>query len=110
MSAHFERYCVFYGEEHGARLFRKVAPWYAKRFGPSKPFKQTIVSIKSRADYQAVLDTYLPWRSQFCDEAGELLDRFKLSPMTASFMQDYDEPAGLNRSAIPVPKGPVDVW
>src|SRR6185503_16557354 len=33
---HFERYCEFYGEEHGARLFRKVAPWYAKRFGPAK--------------------------------------------------------------------------
>jgi tRNA-dihydrouridine synthase B len=35
---HFERYCEFYGEEHGARLFRRVAPWYARRFGPSKPF------------------------------------------------------------------------
>src|SRR2546421_393477 len=23
---HFERYCEFYGEAHGARLFRKVAP------------------------------------------------------------------------------------
>jgi len=40
---HFERYVEFYGEEHGARLFRKVAPWYAKRFGPSKPFKQRII-------------------------------------------------------------------
>src|SRR6476660_9108195 len=39
---HFERYCEFYGEEHGAKLFRKVAPWYARRFGPAKPFKQRI--------------------------------------------------------------------
>lgn len=110
MSQHFERYCVFYGEERGARLFRKVAPWYAKRFGPSKPFKQSIITIKSRADFQAALDTYLQWRAQFCDDEGELLERFKLAPMTASFMQDDDEPAGLNRNAIPVPKGPVDVW
>jgi len=111
MSAHFERYCVFYGEDHGARLFRKVAPWYAKRFGPSKPFKQSIVSIKSRADFQAVIETYLEWRPQFCDEAGELLPRFKLEPMTASFMSDEtDKQAGLNRTAIPVPKGPVEVW
>gem|GEM_PF-12164 len=33
MRLHFDRYCAFYGEVHGARLFRKVAPWYAKRFG-----------------------------------------------------------------------------
>ncbi|MBE34973.1 MAG: tRNA dihydrouridine synthase DusB [Opitutaceae bacterium] len=111
MSAHFERYCVFYGEEHGARLFRKVAPWYAKRFGPSKPFKQTITAIKSRADFQTALDTYLQWRKQFCDEDGELLPRFQLEPMSASFMsEETDKQAGLNRTAIPVPKGPVDVW
>jgi len=111
MSAHFERYCVFYGEDHGARLFRKVAPWYAKRFGPSKPFKQQIVSIKSRADFQAVLDTYLKWRPQYCDEDGQLLPRFQLEPMSASFMnEEPDKQAGLNRNAIPVPKGPVEVW
>ena len=29
LGKHFERYCTFYGEEYGSRLFRKVAPWYA---------------------------------------------------------------------------------
>src|SRR5882724_1429641 len=53
MRRHFERYVEFYGEPHGARLFRKVAPWYAKRFGPAKPFKQRIISITSRADFEA---------------------------------------------------------
>jgi nifR3 family TIM-barrel protein len=52
---HFDRYVEFYGEAHGARLFRKVAPWYAKRFGPSKPFKQRIITIKSRADFEAAI-------------------------------------------------------
>lgn len=111
MSAHFERYCVFYSEEHGARLFRKVAPWYAKRFGPSKRFKQKITAIKSRADFQAALDNFLSWRKQYCDDNGELLPRFQLEPMSASFMSDEtDEAPALNRTAIPVPKGPVDVW
>lgn len=109
MRRHFERYCEFYGEDHGARLFRKVAPWYAKRFGPAKPFKQAVITIKSRADFNKVLADYIAWRAQYCDEQGELLPRFALGPMTASFMQE-DEPAGLNRAAIPVPKGPVDVW
>ncbi len=109
MRRHFERYCDFYGEAHGARLFRKVAPWYAKRFGPAKPFKQRIITITSRADFEAAIEEYIAWRTPFCDEHGELLPRFALSPMTASFMRD-DEPAALSRSAIPVPKGPVDVW
>ena len=104
---HFERYCEFYGEEHGARLFRKVAPWYAKRFGPSKLFKQRIITIASRADFEAALADYLAWRQEFCDERGELLPKFEPAPMVASFMQ----PAGaLERTAIPVPKGPVEVW
>lgn len=108
MQRHFDRYLEFYGEEHGARLFRKVAPWYAKRFGPAKPFKQDVITIKSRADFAAVLERYTAWRAQFCDENGELLPRFALSPMTASFMRDEDSPH--ERNAIPVPKGPVEVW
>lgn len=110
MRRHFERYCEFYGEDHGARLFRKVAPWYAKRFGPSKPFKQRIITITSRADFDAALAEYLAWRTQFCDEHGELLPRFALEPMVASFMRPEDERNALDRSAIPVPKGPVDTW
>ncbi|MBX3750781.1 MAG: tRNA dihydrouridine synthase DusB [Opitutaceae bacterium] len=105
---HFERYVQFYGEAHGARLFRRVAPWYAKRFGPSKPFKQRITKINSAADFDAAIAEYVAWRAQFCDERGELLPRFAPAPMVASFMRDDADPT--ERTAIPVPKGPVDVW
>jgi tRNA-dihydrouridine synthase B len=107
---HFERYCEFYGEEHGARLFRKVAPWYAKRFGPAKPFKQRIITIRSRADFDAAVAEFLQWRAQFCDDRGDLLPKFAPAPMVASFMRDPAEPAGISRETIPVPKGPVEVW
>jgi nifR3 family TIM-barrel protein len=107
---HFDRYCEFYGEEHGARLFRKVAPWYAKRFGPAKPFKRRIITIKSRGDFEAAIAEFLEWRKQFCDERGELLPSYAPAPMVASFMRDVDDPASLSREAIPVPKGPVEVW
>ena len=107
---HFERYCEFYGETHGAKLFRKVAPWYAKRFGPAKPFKQSILTISSRADFDAAVAGYLAWRAQFCDEKGELLPKFQPSPMVATFMRPAGEDAGEERNAIPVPKGPVEVW
>lgn len=105
---HFERYLEFYGEEHGARLFRRVAPWYAKRFGPSKPFKQRIITIKSRADFDAAVNEYVAWRAQFCDADGNLLERYLPARMVASFMRDPNDPA--ERDAIPVPKGPVDTW
>jgi nifR3 family TIM-barrel protein len=107
---HFERYVEFYGEDHGARLFRKVAPWYAKRFGPSKPFKQRIISIKSRADFEAAIAEYVAWRAQFCDADGTLKEKFAPTPMVASFMREPGDAAVFARDSIPVPKGPVDVW
>jgi nifR3 family TIM-barrel protein len=108
---HFERYCEFYGEAHGARLFRKVAPWYAKRFGPAKPFKRRIITLTSRADFDAAMAEYLAWRAPFCDARGELLPKYRPGPMVASFMRDAEDAAGaLTRTAIPVPKGPVEVW
>ena len=107
---HFERYCEFYGEAHGARLFRKVAPWYAKRFGPATPFKRRISTIASRADFEAAIAEFLRWRAQFCNERGELLEKYAPAPMVASFMRDPDDPASVARDSIPVPRGPVEVW
>jgi nifR3 family TIM-barrel protein len=109
MRIHFERYCDFYGEERGARLFRKVAPWYAKRFGPAKPFKQRILTILSRADFEAVLAEYYAWRAPFCDPSGELIEKYRPAPMSPSFIGG-DEAGVFSREEIPVPRGPVETW
>lgn len=106
---HFERYVEFYGEERGAKFFRKVAPWYAKRFGPSKPFKRDIIKINSRADFEQALTDYIDWRKKFCDDDGVLLSKYAPEPLVASFLRDEDDPV-FQREAIPVPKGPVDNW
>ncbi|MEO7599402.1 MAG: tRNA dihydrouridine synthase DusB [Opitutus sp.] len=110
MRRHFERYCGFYGEANGARLFRKVAPWYAKRFGPAKPFKLRIITITSRTDFEAALTEFIAWRATFCDDRGELLPKYAPAPMISSFMRSPEEMAAIDRTSIPVPKGPVDVW
>jgi tRNA-dihydrouridine synthase B len=110
MRRHFDRYCEFYGEDHGPRYFRKVAPWYTKRFGPAKALKQRILSIASRADFERVLAEYLEWRSQFCDDQGELLPSYRPAQMQPSFMRDEEESAVTTRSSIPVPKGPIETW
>ncbi len=105
---HMDLMIEVFGEEHGCRMFRKVAPWYSKRFGPCHEFNKHVVKIGSRAEFQEVLDKYIRWRGQFLDDRGELLPRFQPPPMVASFMRD--EPAVAKREHIPVPQGPVEVW
>jgi nifR3 family TIM-barrel protein len=105
---HFERYCSFYGEGRGARLFRKVAPWYARRFGPARPFKQRILSITSRAEFEAAVDEYVAWRAGFCDASGELLPKYRPAPLSPSFLAP--EAGVYARETIPVPRGPVETW
>ncbi len=106
---HYDLMVEVFGEDRGSIMFRKVAPWYAKRFGPAKPFNKAVVQIKSREDFEEVLAQYLEWREKFTDEGGDLLPQYQLPPMVASFMQE-PETAVEKRNAIPVPKGPVEVW
>jgi tRNA-dihydrouridine synthase B len=107
MCRHFDLMVEVFGEEHGCRMFRKVAPWYAKRFGPANEFNKQVVRIASRTEFLQLLEHYRRWREQFLDDAGELKPRFAPPPLVASFMQD---PAVAGREHIPVPKGPVEVW
>lgn len=104
---HLDLMVEIFGEELGCRMFRKIAPWYAKRFGPANEFNKKVVRMATRAEFHEILENYVRWRRQFLDERGELLPRFQLAPMVASFMR---EPDSATRSQIPVPKGPVEVW
>ena len=107
MVRHLDRMLEVFGEQHGCRMFRKVAPWYAKRFGPANEFNKRVVLVSTRAEFQGVLDDYLRWRQQFLDESGQLKPNYRPPPLVASFMQ---APAVAQREGLPVPKGPVEVW
>lgn len=107
MCRHLDLMVEVFGEELGCRMFRKVAPWYSKRFGPANEFNKKVVRVATRAEFHEILENYIRWRQQFLDERGELLPRFQQAPMVASFMR---EPDSTTRSQIPVPKGPVEVW
>jgi nifR3 family TIM-barrel protein len=109
MCRHLDLMIEVFGEELGCRMFRKVAPWFAKRFGPCHEFNKRVVRISTRAEFHDVLENYIRWRQQFLDKNGELLPRFQQPPMVASFMREF-EPASTQRKHIPVPKGPVEVW
>jgi nifR3 family TIM-barrel protein len=108
VTRHLERNIEFFGEERGCVLFRKVIPWYARRFGPASEFKKQVVQIRSRADYDKALTEYRQWRKQFLDEAGGLKVTFQPAKLSAVFAGDL--PPAVERSAIPVPKGPVETW
>jgi len=110
MSRHLDLMIEVFGEKLGCVMFRKVGPWYARRFGPVSEFNKPVVQLSSKLQFQEILEKYLRWRAQFCDDAGELLPRYRLGPMRASFMEPDDAPASTRREAIPVPKGPVEVW
>jgi nifR3 family TIM-barrel protein len=106
MRRHLELMIEVFGETHGCRIFRKIAPWYTKRFGPVNEFNKRVVLLSSQAEFDALLDHYREWRKQFLDESGELKPRFRPPPMVASFMQE----PGAAGNQIHVPRGPVENW
>jgi nifR3 family TIM-barrel protein len=107
MRRHLDLMVEVFGEEHGCRMFRKIGPWHSKRFGPANEFNKRIVKLSSVAEFQLILEDYRRWRGQFLDDDGQLKPHFRPTPMVASFMR---EPAVVERTEIPVPKGPVEVW
>jgi nifR3 family TIM-barrel protein len=107
MCRHLDLMVEVFGESLGCRMFRKVAPWYAHRFGPANEFKKRVVLHSSRAEFHEILAWYQTWRRQFMGEDGDLLPRFRPAPLEASFMRETD---GEAHPKISVPKGPVEVW
>lgn len=108
---HLDLMIEFFGERMGCVQFRKVAPWYAKRFGPSSQFNKRIVRLETRPEFEEILAEYRAWRAAFCSEDGELLPRYRQGPQRMNFDEGLPEaPASTLRTAIPVPKGPVELW
>lgn len=112
MKGHLKRMIEIFGEHLGCRMFRKIAPWYSKRFGPAKMFNKKAVLISSEQEFLELISDYSQWRNQFLDDAGELLPKYQPDPMNPTFMDQDDEdlPSVAKRTSIPVPKGPVEVW
>ncbi|MBN2505089.1 MAG: tRNA dihydrouridine synthase DusB [Verrucomicrobia bacterium] len=107
MTRHLDLMIEVFGEPHGCRMFRKVAPWYARRFGPAAEFKRRIVRLSSRDEFHAILADYRRWREPFLDARGELKPRYQPPPLIASFLRPTGSESPL---ALPLPKGPVDRW
>jgi hypothetical protein len=64
------------------------------------------VRISTKADYDKAVMEYREWRKQFLDEKGNLQGKFAPSKLEAVFAGD----GSVERSELPVPKGPVENW
>lgn len=87
MERHLDRMIEVFGEAAGCRQFRKIAPWYARRFGPAIEFKRRVATLASRTEFQEILAHYREWRRPFLDDQGELKPNYQPAAMVASFMQ-----------------------
>ena len=111
MNRHLDLMIEVFGEQLGCVMFRKVGPWYARRFGPASFFNKGIVRIATRGDYEALVENYLRWRAQFVNAEGALLPRYAPGEMALNFRQEEEEaPAATRRESIPVPAGPNELW
>jgi len=108
MCRHLDLMVGVFGEEHGCRMFRKIGPWYARRFGPANEFNKRIVTLSNKSQFQEILAGYVRWRRQFLDGQGRLKPNYRPPPLVASFMRE--EGAAAPGGQIPVPKGPVEIW
>jgi len=106
MRRHLDLMVEVFGEEHGCRQFRKVAPWYARRLGPAAEFKRRVTLLSRRAEFEEILAEYRRWRAQFLDERGELLPRYQPPPLATGL---GGGPAAEPRE-LAVPRGPVELW
>src|SRR5687768_4760774 len=77
MRRHLDLMIQVFGEELGCRMFRKVAPWYSKRFGPANLFNKRVVTISTHAEFNRIVQDYVEWREQFLDENGELKPNYR---------------------------------
>lgn len=108
MRRHLDLMVEVFGEETGCKMFRKVAPWYARRFGPNHEFNRRIVHLTRREEFEEILAEYCRWRRQFLDDEGNLLPRYQPAPLPMNFQESLGP--GEELSAVPVPAGPVEYW
>src|SRR5438034_3760891 len=85
MCRHLDLMVEVFGEEHGCRMFRKVGPWYAKRFGPASEFNRQIVQLSQRAEYDRILEGYFEWRKPVLDGDGKLRAKYEYGRMDPEY-------------------------
>lgn len=107
MRRHLNLMVEIFGEGVGCRMFRKVATWYSKRFGPAAEFNRRVVTLRTQIEFEEILKAYRLWRAPFLDAKGDLKKPYR---MKLEKVDPIGEPAITYRQEIPVPRGPQELW
>ena len=109
-AGHLDSMIEVFGEEPGCRMFRKVAPWYAKRFGPCRRIRQTRRAGFHPGRFHEVLENYTRWRAPAASRQQRriALASFRPPPLRSrrSCARNRRQP---NAKQIPVHRRPVQV-
>ena len=60
MCRHLDLMVEVFGEDLGCRMFRKVAPWHARRFGPANEFNKRVVPTSTKSGFHETLESLPP--------------------------------------------------
>ena len=84
MTEHLRRMIEAFDEFSACTQFRKIAPFYTKRMGPSKELNRNLCQCETFQQYQDAIAQYLRQRTRFLDENGELKPNYRPVPVHSS--------------------------
>lgn len=84
MTEHLQRMIEAFDEFSACTQFRKIAPFYTKRMGPSKELNRNLCQCETFQQYQDAIAQYLCQRTRFLDENGELKLNYRPVPVHSS--------------------------
>lgn len=84
MTEHLQRMIEAFGEFSACSQFRKIAPFYTRRMGPSKELNRNLCQCETFQQYRNAIDIYLLQRKRFLDENGELRPNYRPVPVHSS--------------------------
>lgn len=84
MENHLKALIEYYGETSACCQFRKIAPFYTRRMGPSREVNRALSQCSSFAQYLEIIENYKGKRILFLDENGELKPTYYPQPVHSS--------------------------
>jgi tRNA-dihydrouridine synthase B len=87
MIRHLEMLVELCGEKSACCQFRKIAPFYTRRMGPSREVNRQISQCTSLAQFHQIVEQYSKERLRFLDDAGELKHSYKPQPVHSTLDQ-----------------------
>ena len=91
MIRNLEILCELCGEKSACCQFRKIAPFYTRRMGPSREVNRQISQCTSLAQFHQIVEQYSKERLRFLDDTGELKHSYQPRPVHSTLDQHIEK-------------------